>query len=230
MVHGSARFSGHLVRIPDRGTTELLVTFADAFVLDQLREGISVLDIGCGVGCFCKKMAGKGGRVTGVDIDPGVIAAAQDGRAADRISYHCMNGEELEMLNEQFDLIVSRYCFHHLDIPKAEKGIKASLKPGGRMVIIDCYKEFWSLTGRWYVMKTAWQERGTLGMLRILPRLIYFFAPSRFEHVQSDIRRLKIQVRYTLEEVERFYASYFPGCEIGKIGCAFYIVWKKPAS
>lgn len=228
MIQKSTELAEHLVRIPDYGMTELLVTFADQFVLDQLREGISVLDIGCGVGHFCKKMAEKGVKVTGVDIDSGIIEAAQSGQADDRISYHCMNAEDLETLNEQFDLIVSRYCFHHLDVPKAEKGIKASLKPGGRMVIVDCYEEFWSLAGRWYVMKTALSALGLLGMIRILPRLIYFFAPSRFEHVQSDIRRLKMQARYTFEEVEKFYSTCFSGCEVGKIGCAVSVVWQKP--
>jgi len=51
----------HLVRIPDSGVTELLVTFADQFVLDKIKKGISVLDIGCGRGYFCKKMAERGG-------------------------------------------------------------------------------------------------------------------------------------------------------------------------
>ena len=98
------------------------------------------------------------------------------------------------------------------------------------MVVIDCYEKFWSQAGRRYVMKTAWQSMGTLTMLRILPRLIYFFTPSRVEHVKSDIRRLKMQARYTFEEVEKFYKTHFPDCEVGKIGCAFFMVWQKPVS
>jgi 2-polyprenyl-3-methyl-5-hydroxy-6-metoxy-1,4-benzoquinol methylase len=220
----------HLVRIPDSGVTELLVTFADQFVLDKIKKGISVLDIGCGRGYFCKKMAEKGAIVTGVDIIAEEIEAAKQVGADERITYHCMNAEELETLNTQFDLIVSRYCYHHLDIPKAQKGIKACLKPGGRMVVIDCYEKFWSRAGRWYVMKTAWQAMGTLTMLKILPRLIYFFTPSRVEHVKSDIRRLKMQARYTFAEVEIFYKTHFPDCTVGEIGCAFFLAWQKPVS
>lgn len=230
MVSSPINSPVHLVRIPDSGVTELLVTFADQFVLDKIQKGLSVLDIGCGRGYFCKKMAEKGAIVTGVDIVAEEIEAAQKMGADGRIAYHCMNAEELEKLQAQFDLIVSRYCYHHLDIPKAQHGIKASLKPGGRMVVVDCYEEFWSQAGRRYVMKTAWQSMGTLAMLKILPRLIYFFAPSRIAHVKSDIRRLKMQARYTFEEVEKFYKTHFPDCEVGKIGCAFFIAWQKPLS
>jgi SAM-dependent methyltransferase len=191
---------------------------------------MSVLDIGCGRGYFCKKMAGKGAKVTGVDIVPEEIQVAQAVNAGSDTSFCCMNAEELEGMHEQFDLIISRYCFHHLDIPKARNGIQACLKPEGRMVVIDCHEDFWSLSGRWYVMKTAWQNLGTLAIFKILFRLGYFFTPARIEHVKSDIRRIKAQGRYTFEQVKKFYGDNFSGCEVGQIGCAFYIIWKKPTA
>ncbi len=223
----SSRQETHLIRIPDHGVTELLVTFADEFILKELRPGLSVLDIGCGRGVFCRKMAARGVTVTGVDIVREEIEVARRAPEA-RTSYHCMNAEDLAPLDQQFDMIVSRYCYHHLDIPKAVSGIAASLKPGGRMLVVDCFEGFWRLEGRLHVMKTGARALGILGTLELIPRLAYFFTPSRAQHVQSDIRRLKQQRRYTFADAKRFYAAYFPGCVVGTIGCAIYVDWHKP--
>jgi SAM-dependent methyltransferase len=49
-----------------------------AAVLDAtgVGPGTTVLDLGCGSGVFAGAAAGRGARVTGVDTDPGVVAAA----------------------------------------------------------------------------------------------------------------------------------------------------------
>lgn len=216
-----------LLRIPDLGMTEILVTFADDFILRRIPAGASVLDIGCGRGVFCRKMAEAGATVTGVDLVAEEIEVARKHHASPGVTYVCMNAEELEKLDGQFDFIVSRFCFHHLDIPKALEGIKARLNPGGQLIVVDCHRDFWSFGGRLYVMRDALRRLGAIQMLRILPRLHYFFRRARFEHVRSDIRRLRSQQRYTFDEFECYYRPHFPGCETGRVGCAAYLIWKK---
>ncbi len=60
--------SAHLIRIPDRGVTEKMVTFMDDFVLEKAGLGERLLDIGCGRGVFTRKLAEKFKTVTGIDI------------------------------------------------------------------------------------------------------------------------------------------------------------------
>ena len=218
----------YLIRIPDGGVTEQLVIFADQIILDQVQTfGHSdVLDIGCGRGVFTEKISATGARVTGIDILSEEINAGR-GRLSN-VKYHCLAAEDLYKLEMTFDFIVSRFCFHHLDFPEAAASIKACLAPGGQLFIVDCYRDFWSLRGRLYVLRSAFSALGPVKFLQIMMRLGYFFKPERFTHVRSDIRRLRKQKRYTLKEVGIYYENYFPGCTINTLGCAFTMSWQKP--
>lgn len=223
-----AQHSPHMIRIPDCGVTEQLVIFADQAVLDQVQSTEDrVLDLGCGRGVFTEKMAAKGAQVTGVDLIPEEIEAARSWPSS-QVAYHCIAAEELYRLGEQFDIIVSRFCFHHLQFPETAENIKACLEPGGRLFVVDCYQNFWTIGGRLYVLYSAFKLIGPVRFFRITMRLGYFFAPDRFAHVKSDIKRLTEQNRYTLENVRSFYKVFFPGCIIDTLGCAFTLSWQKP--
>jgi len=186
----------------------------------------NILDIGCGRGVFTEKIAVTGAKVTGIDIVPDEIDYARNRLSG--VKYYCLAAEDLAKLEKTFDLIVSRFCFHHLDFPEAAESIKASLAPGGQLLIIDCYADFWSLKGRLYVLQSAFSALGPLKFLQLMLRLSYFFKPDRFAHVQSDIKRLKTQNRYTLDEISSYYDSFFPGCKIDTFGCAFTMNWQNP--
>ncbi len=49
----------------------------------RVRPGTRVLDVGCGVGRWCRELAARGGRVTGVDFSPTMIGEARR-RAAEQ--------------------------------------------------------------------------------------------------------------------------------------------------
>jgi SAM-dependent methyltransferase len=215
------------LRIPDKGVTEELVTFADSFMLQKIPHG-TVLDLGCGRGIFTEKVAEKAALVTGIDIGAEEIACANRYHHRGNTRYVCFNAEDLSKLKGQFDMVISRFCFHHLDMDKSVAGIKARIKKEGRLLVVDCIDKFWTLSGRMFVVKTAIKELGLLRFISISPRLLYFFLPKRFAHVINDKKRLKKQRRYRFEDFAGFYAAYFPGAEIGRVGCAAYIDWKKP--
>ncbi len=218
----------HLVRIPDWGVTERLVTFADDFVLSQIPAGAAILDIGCGYGVFCERLAEKARRVVGIDLMPAVIERARARHARPNITYLCMAAEDLDRLDDSFDVIVSRYCFHHVDMLRAAPGIMARLEPAGKLIAIDCYEGFWKLSGRVCVLEQAWRHMGTLRFLTLLPRCVYFLNPRRLAHVRADIRRTKREGRYTWDEVVQFYARHFPGSIVGTIGAAVHVRWTRP--
>lgn len=214
-----------MIRIPDSGVTEQLVIFAEQAVLDKIKPGERVLDIGCGRGVLTEKIAAKGARVTAIDLISDEIQAAK--ARGSEIDYRCLAAEKLDSIEDEFDLIVSSFAFHHLDFPRAAKCIETCMKPGGALFVVDCYRDFWILNGRIYVLRSALRILGVRQFLRVMSRTGYFFSPKRFEHVRSDIRRLREQKRYTLKEVRLFYEELFPGCNINTLGCAFTLSWRR---
>lgn len=98
------------------------------------------LDIGCGTGFLCLELAALGHRVTGVDLAPAMLAAAQkkaagQGRA---IRFDQADAENLPFPAHSFDLAVSRHVLWTLPHPEAAiaEWIRV-LRPGGRLAVID---------------------------------------------------------------------------------------------
>ena len=62
------------IRLLTLGRLELL----QAYIVDRLvREGMRVLEIGCGTGALTIAMAEKGAQVTAIDISPSMLAEAE---------------------------------------------------------------------------------------------------------------------------------------------------------
>jgi SAM-dependent methyltransferase len=217
----------HLIRIADWGVTEETVIFADDFVLERLSARGDVLDIGCGRGRFDAKVAPRVRSVTGIDIMPEEIEAAEKLKQHSNIKFAVFDAEQLANLPGEFDAIFSRYCFHHLHFQKVAEGIKRKLQPGGRLIAVDCLEDYWKLSGSFFILYDAMKRLGVVKFLMLLPRLMFFFTPKRFQHVASDIKRIKQERRYHFEDFRKFYLHFFPGADIGMIGCAGYIDWIK---
>ncbi len=106
-----------------------------------LKEGMSVLDVGCGTGAISKDIAeivGNSGKVTGIDNTAKFIESG-------KISYRNVKNLELQHCdvfefhpNQKFDLIVSARVLQWLNNPKdALLKMKSLLKPNGRISILD---------------------------------------------------------------------------------------------
>jgi SAM-dependent methyltransferase len=100
-------------------------------VLDLLKPqpGERILDVGCGDGVLSQKILDAGATVVGVDGSPDMVETARkrgiDARLADafRLSFEA-----------EFDAAFSNAALHwmKLDPDAVVKGVKRSLKPGGR--------------------------------------------------------------------------------------------------
>jgi ubiquinone/menaquinone biosynthesis C-methylase UbiE len=217
----------HLVRIPDRGVTEKLVTFMDDFVLEKAGEGESLLDIGCGRGVFTSKLAEKFTRATGIDIIKEEIftGTGRNGRGV----YAVMDANQLGFKNAAFDTITSRYAFHHLDLKRVTQEVKRCLKPGGRFVMVDTEETFWKLSSRIRYFFFGVRRMGLFNFLKIVPDFLgYFFTRETLAHRREDVQRLKRERMFLVDDFARSYKSFFPNAEVGTYRWAGYVIWHKP--
>ena len=100
----------------------------------------SVLVPGCGVGHDVRAIAQYGGAVTGIDLAPSAIAAAQQ--------FPIVNGEQYEVQDlfrlpelhrAQYDYVFEHTCFCAIDVvlrPQYVKSVVKALKPGGHLLAV----------------------------------------------------------------------------------------------
>lgn len=101
-----------------------------------VRPGQRVLDVACGTGVVAVTAARAGGRATGLDLTPELIARARDNsRIAEvEIDWHVGDVEELPFENETYDVVTSQ--FGHMFAPRPEVAVAEMLrvlKPGGTL-------------------------------------------------------------------------------------------------
>jgi SAM-dependent methyltransferase len=110
----------------------------------KVREGMRVLDVGCGVGRWSRLLAARGASVVGVDLSPTMIAQAQQRAQADGVADRCrFRVQDLSQLkvDEQFDMILGVTVLQHIldaaALRSALTAMTAHLAPGGRMVLLE---------------------------------------------------------------------------------------------
>src|SRR5687767_12015592 len=85
-------------------------------------KGLRVLDVGCGVGRWSRRLARRGAIVTGIDLSPTMIAEAKRRAAEEGVSARCrFETQDLAALEaeEQFDLILGVTVLQHILDPEA---------------------------------------------------------------------------------------------------------------
>ncbi len=109
-----------------------------AFKLFPIKEGMQVLDVGCGTGNFSIKLAKMGCKVVGIDMSEEMLKIAQEkvrGRNLN-IEFYKMDVLDLKFQDEYFDGIFSMAVFEFIQNPdRAMDEMFRVLRKNGHLLI-----------------------------------------------------------------------------------------------
>ncbi len=105
-----------------------------------VRRGMAVLDVGCGTGALALAAAaivGPGGRVSGLDANPEMLAVARSKPAA--IDWHEGRAEALPFAEASFDAVASQFAFMFFqDRERALQEMHRVARPGAAVAVAVC--------------------------------------------------------------------------------------------
>lgn len=114
----------------------------------EIPEGGTVVDLGAGVGYFTWRLAkavGDTGKVIAVDIQPGMIDRLRETleeRGVTNVEPVLGSEENPNLPENAVDLVLVVDVYHELQQPeKTMEYVRRSLKPDGRLVVIEYRKE-----------------------------------------------------------------------------------------
>lgn len=109
-----------------------------------IREGMTVLDLGCGPGYFTMaiaRMVGASGRVIASDLQAGMLRKVRDKvrgtELEGRVTLHQCREDRIGVA-EKVDFVLAFYMVH--EVPDQEqffREIGSLLKPGGQVLIVE---------------------------------------------------------------------------------------------
>jgi ubiquinone/menaquinone biosynthesis C-methylase UbiE len=113
------------------------------YLLEALRPGMSLLDVGCGPGTVTLDLAGRvePGRVVGIDISEEVIAQAETLRAERQVAnagFSTGDVYQLDFPDWSFDVVHAHQLLQHLTDPAAAlRELGRVLRPDGVLAVRD---------------------------------------------------------------------------------------------
>jgi ubiquinone/menaquinone biosynthesis C-methylase UbiE len=113
------------------------------YLLDALRPGMNLLDIGCGPGTITVDLARivAPGQVLGIDREGAVLEGAEQLRTeqgVDNLSFGTGDVYALDMPDGSFDVVHAHQVLQHLTEPvPALKEMRRVLRPGGLLAVRD---------------------------------------------------------------------------------------------
>lgn len=136
-------YPDELANVPETAA-ESFAGVANPFSLGRLEPGERVLDLGSGAGTdslVAAQMVGNGGRVTGIDMTPEMLAKARAATAelgAANVEFVEGEVERLPFPDESFDVVISNGVIDLIpDKDAVFSEIFRVLAPGGRIQIAD---------------------------------------------------------------------------------------------
>lgn len=134
-------------RILNALSEEILTSYCgvgNPFSLGPIKNGESVLDVGCGAGVdtlVAAAKTGPGGRAVGIDLVSEMLQRAGENlrkTTLGNVSFAEASAEELPFADRSFDVVLSNGVFNLIpDKLRALREAWRVLKPNGRLMIAD---------------------------------------------------------------------------------------------
>jgi len=180
-----------------------------------------VLEIGCGQGEFSRRLAESATRVLALDLSPEMIRTACASSAQlSNIEFQIADVMSYDLAPDHFDCIASIATLHHLPLREIILKMKAALKPGGVLLILDLFDPRGMIDA--FLNPMAVSVSVTLRLIhhhRLLPSREARAAWAT--HEAHDIYP-------TMKEVRALCAEVLPGAKIRKhLLWRYSIVWHK---
>ena len=109
------------------------------FLLSQLPARCqNALEVGCGTGAFARLLAARADHVLALDLSAAMLSLARERSAAfPNIEYVQADVLDYPLPADHFDCIASIATLHHLALAEVLPILKAALKPGGVLLVLD---------------------------------------------------------------------------------------------
>ena len=113
-----------------------LIEIPQLFELIGNVENLSILDLGCATGGYDRKLINMGAKkAIGIDLPNNMINEAIKNNNSDKIEYKVMSMDDIDKLDEKFDMVVSSLAIHYVpDYDGLCKRIYHLLNDGGRFI------------------------------------------------------------------------------------------------
>jgi 2-polyprenyl-3-methyl-5-hydroxy-6-metoxy-1,4-benzoquinol methylase len=188
-----------------------------------------VLEIGCGTGAFSRALARQAKRVTAIDLSSEMIrVAVSRSPQLPQIEFEVADVMTRVLPNSQFDCIATIATLHHLSHADLLLRLKDTLRPGGKLIVLDLYQPETNLlttTG----LTDHFLNVVALGTSVTL-RLLHKGRPRPSREARAAWKAHGKTDRYlTMDEARRVYGSILPGVLIRKhLFWRYSAIWTKP--
>jgi len=126
------RFEQSLSPYDTHRRVEVLI---DEFLPDCALAGKAVLDVGCGLGHFSRRLVERGASVLGCDLGPGLVDRTRRMAGCEAVVADAMHLVD-RFGRDCFDVVVSSECVEHTPDPaRALTEMVAVLRPGGYLSV-----------------------------------------------------------------------------------------------
>ncbi|MCF6466853.1 class I SAM-dependent methyltransferase [Nonomuraea sp. MG754425] len=178
-----------------------------------------VLDVGCGTGNLVALLGRRAATVTGLEPDPATAGAAAARFAGDPVVTVVRTGFAGRDPGRRWDAVCLVAVLHHLPLVPTLRELRDCLAPGGRLVIVGCYRE----AGRadLLVSLAALLANPIMGLVR---------HPARADAPPAHMSAPTADARETLAEIRAAAARELPGARIRRrLFWRYTLLWDAPA-